>query len=159
MEIASLVAVEIGLDIELIVAKTPVAAYDAEKQCCSGRTGPETLSVKFVTLDRDEIRRETRSARRATPVKISPHPDKTSDTHRQLRIAAHKEEIRRFWVLETPELVIIEILYQIAYRIGLGILTSSEKNNLVVVDERIVPLLHRTCGESRNRSHHREQQT
>ena len=31
MEVAPLVSVEIGLDIELIVAKTPVAAYDAEK--------------------------------------------------------------------------------------------------------------------------------
>lgn len=110
MQIAGLVAVEIGLDIDLIFAECLILTDNSEEEACAGRRGGEMLHLCGVGGYGDEIGCEAGSRNCASPIVISPHAHCSADTHGQFGIFAHEQEIRCLRVLEMVKLVVIEIL-------------------------------------------------
>ena len=81
MKIAALVAVEVCLDIELIVPDGLVASDHPEKQACSGRSCAEVAHGCRIRIHRYEHGSKAGAGHGAVPVKISAHAYRSADAH------------------------------------------------------------------------------
>ena len=111
MEVACLISVEVGFNIELVVAEGFVLAYDTEEKACAGRGGVETFHLGRVGIHWNEIGGESCRRNGTVPVVIATHSDGSAYTHGKSGVAAHEEEVGCVGILEMTELVVIEVLY------------------------------------------------
>ena len=83
-KIARLVAVEISLDIYLILPQHLIAAYDAEKQAGACRRSAEGPHIGRIRVDGYQIGRKGSKGYGAAPVVVGTHAHSAADTHGQL---------------------------------------------------------------------------
>ena len=73
LEIAAVIAVEIGLDVELIYSEQLITAEHHEVKTCAGGRGAELAALGRRRRDRNQIRRECGAVAYAVKVKITAH--------------------------------------------------------------------------------------
>lgn len=120
MEVAGAVAVEIRLDIELIVTESLVAADYAEEQAGSGGSSVEMAHFGRIGVHWNQVRRKARSGDGAPIVVIPAHAHCAAKAHGQCGVLAQKQEIRSHGVLVVAELLVIEVGYDVTHRVEIS---------------------------------------
>ncbi len=140
VEVASLIAVEISFDVELVVSYGLVSADYAEKQRRPGGSCAERPVVARIGVKINQVGRESARIDRASPVVVAAQAHAATDTHGELCILAHKEEVGCGRVLEMAELVVVECIDKAADAVGVGFgygMVAVDYDNLVAGLERV----------------------
>lgn len=78
------------------------------------------IAVELVAVHGDVVWRECRARQRIARVEVSPDLDVAAHAHRKVGVAAHEEEVWRVGLAGILELVDVELLDQLALRLGSG---------------------------------------